>query len=139
MTQCNKCKVSKITKWYYLKNTHKPILCKKCYDNKRNKLVTKEKRKEYRRRQKIKALKKCGSLVCINCGQYDISVLEFNMIGGGHTKLVRDKILPHGETLQRDIIMDRIDCKLFDIRCKVCNMYEYVNRIYGLEYYIVPI
>lgn len=41
------------------------------------------------------------------------------------------------EVLKR--LNHKIKSKLFDVRCKVCNMAEYIERSYGVKYRIVLI
>lgn len=138
-TNCSSCGITKTPKWYFHSNQYKSTLCKKCYDRIRNSNKSTwflNRRKKYRMNGKLRVLRKCGSTVCINCGQTDIRVLELNMIGGGHTKLVRDKKMAHGGKLHEDIVAGRVDHKLFNVLCKPCNMAEYVERVFGIKYKI---
>jgi len=139
------CEICSSTKTYVSKQGYEKwgktltgFLCCKCackrFDGtpKRKKI-----QKKFNEKRKILALNLCGGLECINCGQTDIRTLELNFIGGGHTKLAKSNKIFETRSIYYNLIKGKIDPKLFDVRCKVCNMVEYVERVFGLKYKII--
>ena len=85
---------------------------------------------------KIKAMNVLGGLKCIICGCTNLKLVEVNLKGGGHGKLVRDGKMKIGKLLYWDIVKGRVDANLFDVRCKVCNIAHYVKLKYNVDYTI---
>ncbi len=85
---------------------------------------------EYTQRLRLRALKKLGGAVCVNCGCSQESILEINHIEGGGRQQRK------GQTAKQfylDIIYDRVDVKRLNILCKVCNIQHYVEIILGVS------
>lgn len=94
--------------------------------------------RELLRKRKLRALDLCGGRRCIKCGCDDVDLLEFNYIPGGHSKLRKEGKLPGSGWLHTQLLDGRVNPKLFDIRCKVCNVAYYLelkfNRKFSITY-----
>lgn len=97
---------------------------------KKYRLKNKEKCSEYSRKRhlerKIIALKKIsnGKAVCVSCGCDFVDVLEINHINGGgckeHKKIKR--------SLRDVIINGKRNTHDLNVKCRVCNALDYVER-----------
>ena len=82
---------------------------------------------------KIKALTKIagGKIQCIACGCDDLNILEINHKNGGGTKEHWGQYLGDPGKFYRDIIKGVRTVEDLNIKCRVCNTLDYLERKYG--------
>jgi hypothetical protein len=77
-----------------------------------------------------------GGPKCINCGCKVLSILEINHINGGGNRGSNRSENERKKNF-RKIISGRIDRKLYNVLCRVCNAMHYVAEILGIKGHIV--
>ena len=83
------------------------------------------------RRRRLRALEMVGGPRCVNCGCTDPRALEINHKNGGGGKQAREAKARHtGLHLTRLILSGKLNPADFDVRCRLCNALDYLERTY---------
>ena len=141
-SKCNKnkdrlqynCKLCQ-RKWrkeYYRKNKEK------IYQNtmrwrRKNREKTNKRTREWLLGRRKKVLDILGGQVCVMCGCDDIRVLQIHHVNGDGSKEYKEK----GQyQIYSSILKGERSVEDLEVRCRLCNIHEYIQRAYGIDFSI---